>query len=1260
MRSCYAIVTLIVCALMSITYTSLSAKDGDTIYVKTLTFKDTTKRSGTWLFPPKDKYEKVVMLYTLKCDPATTQDRFPCGEWDYLTYTMLRDSTGEFDSTRLQQANYRVRGATPDSFMYRNSFVNMKTRFRTDTAKRTSGMGEFYTVGANTFSNTAILQPNGGRAAFTWTAKEMLDAGMSAGAIHGVKLQTTTAAQNIRLFTIRIGTASGASMPKLLNGQGLTTVVRRDVSFVKGENHVAFTTPFVWDGTSDLLIEMSCFSAPSIVAIQAGSSTNGVSVEKSRKAYEFTAGDALVIQGDIGASIRDEVTVSFWCWGSPNRLPRAHNTFEAYDDRGRRVLNVHLPWDNQTAYWDAGIDPANGAYDRIEKAAPVESTEGRWNHWAFVKSKTGVMRMYCNGVLFHEGNGKARKMAGITKFVFGSGGSGSYEGLLDEMQVWNVALDEATIKQWMHRPISDVHPQYTKLIGYYNGETDTDPTVARDGSISGLNAALFGVPTLQTLRGDKLGYLTEVNTSRPALAFEQGSGIIVSAVRIDNDLESEARRTSVILFNRTVEPRIYKPDAEDHPSVATDTVLVQEAGYFFTYDENGFKVDSTMVPAETTLRKKMSPYFSPVVDYEISRYITPYGIGLDLGPNGFRWEYDVTDFAPLLRGNVTLSAGNQQELIDLTFMFRKGTPPRDVKQIDQVIYERGAYYPDVITNKAIVPVDVTLHPEAKTFRLKAVTSGHEFSNNTNCAEFCQREHFISIDGAERFNWILWKECATNPVYPQGGTWLIDRTGWCPGDMVDLYEWEATPFLQGKKVATIDYGVKKKVAEENWGRWEVSTQLIGYGAPNFNIDASIADVISPNTWEFYSRLNPICGNPVVVLQNTGGADLTSCTIEYGAEGSKASTFEWKGRLKFLEKDTVALPIPEWPSKAGTYQFVVSVNLDADGYSNNNTRRTNFVMPPSYYDDLQIQLRTNRQAEEQYEWTLRRVNDGKIVAEGSNLESEKLFTYDFKLEPGCYDFELINKEDLGLDFWFYRDQLGSGSLLFKSGGQTIKTFEPDFGRRAWTQFVVAPKPTILVSTDTVRFQLAAPGKIENSFVIRSGSSAPLRVDSMAIFSVRKHFAIVSTSMALPATLQHGDSIVVIVAFERPDAGLTSGSIRVYCNDERNLAKQVRLLGNVGTTSVHDDLDVSTVLACDVVPHPITDNGTLRLQVYQSDMLRSTTIAIRDMIGQIVAVLHQGDVVNGEMRVDIPSTVASGSYTISIESDYVRHTIPLVITR
>jgi hypothetical protein len=43
------------------------------------------------------------------------------------------------------------------------------------------------------------------------------------------------------------------------------------------------------------------------------------------------------------------------------------------------------------------------------------------------------------------------------------------------------------------------------------------------------------------------------------------------------------------------------------------------------------------------------PPFEVVNEVEIGRYITPYGIGFDLGPNGFTWIYDVTDYQKYLK-----------------------------------------------------------------------------------------------------------------------------------------------------------------------------------------------------------------------------------------------------------------------------------------------------------------------------------------------------------------------------------------------------------------------------------------------------------------------------------------------------------------------------------------------------------------------------------------------------------------------------------
>lgn len=1243
---------------VALTAHSLNAAEGDTVVVKTLQFKDITKRSGTWLFPPPDRYEKVLMQYTLKCDPATTQDRFNCGEWDYLTYTVLRDSTGEFDSTRLSQVNFRVRGTTPDSFSYRSTFVNRATRFRTFTVQRSGSPGDFFTVGTGGQNSTSIIRPEGGRARYVWTSVELRTAGLAAGTISGIRLTTSAAAPNTSMFTLRMQQKVGATVPKTLGNSEFTTVVRRNISFVSGVNHVPFSTPFAWDGTSDIVIDISCASAPSIVGLEAGSATAGVIDDGTRRAYAFTAGDEMILPSEVGAAISNEITIQFWCWGDAAKMPRAHNTLEAFDARGRRVLNVHAPWDNGTIYWDAGITPADGSVDRIEKGALDNMFEGQWNHWAFVKTKAGIMRIYHNGTLFHEGNGKSRLMNGIERFVIGSGGAASYEGLLDDIQIWNVALDETTIRNWMSRRISDSHPQYAQLIAYYRGEIDSDPSVARDESAGGFNARLLGVPTRERLRLDQLGHLTGASTARPLFSFETGA-VTQTTTRLDVDVVEEPHRTSVIRFNRPVEPRIYVDGAPDHPAVATDTLLVQKSGWLFTYDENGFKVDSVSVATENTLRKVVRPYFNPIVDFEIGRFITPYGIGLDLGPKGFRWEYDVTDFAPLLRNNVTLSAGNQQELIDLTFVFIKGTPARDVKQIDQVYYDRNAQYPAVLAGTSLPPVNIPLNPDARTFRLKAVTSGHDFSNPTNCAEFCPREHFLSIDGTERFKWTLWSECGNNPVFPQGGTWPIDRTGWCPGAPVDIYDFEATSFATGKTSLTIDYGVKKQAPEENWGRWEVSTQLIGYSAPNFAKDGAIADILAPNSWEYYGRTNPICGTPIVVLQNNGSETITECSIEYGIVGGDQKTFAWKGTLGFLGKDTVVLPQPAWPTQGGLHTFSVKVVRTGDEYASNDRRTASFVMPPVYYNDLQVVLRTNKQASEQYEWKLRRTS-GEIIGQGKDLASETTFTYDFDLADGCYDFELINREGLGLDFWFVRAQLGSGSLTFFSGGTAIKTFQPDFGNKAWSQFSVGPKPTITTNVDSLLFQLALPGKIEQQCIVRSLTSAPLRIDSVTAFSARKHFNVVTASMALPALLHPGDSMVVIVAFERADAGTTSGTLRIFSNDERTPTRQVRLIGTVGVTGVDDAVDPNSVVALQVLPHPVTEGAIVKLHVFDASLLDDARIVIRNVIGQTVATLFQGSIVVDQSEYSIPSTLAAGFYVISIESPSVKQSVPLVINR
>ena len=105
---------------------SISSYAQDTISVQTLTFNDITNRRDIYKFPDDTtQFKKILMYYTLKCDAATTQDQYDCGEWDYLTYTTVYDNRGILDSTYNSANSFTVNGSTPDSFALSNSVFNI-------------------------------------------------------------------------------------------------------------------------------------------------------------------------------------------------------------------------------------------------------------------------------------------------------------------------------------------------------------------------------------------------------------------------------------------------------------------------------------------------------------------------------------------------------------------------------------------------------------------------------------------------------------------------------------------------------------------------------------------------------------------------------------------------------------------------------------------------------------------------------------------------------------------------------------------------------------------------------------------------------------------------------------------------------------------------------------------------------------------------------------------------------------------------------
>lgn len=1020
----YTMITRLLQTVLIFLFIPLLSIAQDTTIVQTLDFEDITKRRGWYNFPEEtDGYQKILMYYTLKCDQATTQDNFACGEWDYTTYTNL------YQHENVGSSRYLVNGGYPEVIDYVNNPTYTYYQTEEDYIVYDNVISETdYTVGADVTDiyDTFKAGSKNGKAQYLWLASELTDAGLTAGSIDKLKFDFFSTGElnnlSIRMKNSALTVLAIDSYEK----ENLETVYTADTEIsTTGIYEFNLTTSFEWDGTSNVAIDFCFDNAEATADMQIkGNNTgfnSGVFASENDGKLDFDWGDYVQVPASAFDGIEEQITVSFWSHGDLDALPANTYVFEGLDAENRRVINVHLPWSNSRIYWDAGNSNTSN-YDRIDEAANLSDFAGQWNHWAFTKdTSTGTMQIFLNGILWHSGTGKTRTMDGITQFRIAARGNGEgrYKGAIHEFRVWDVALDEATIQDWMYKDVNALHPAYDNLKVYYQFEED-EGFNASDLSGNDLSGDLIGLPAWAEVEGCELYRNLESTSERPRLIFTQGE--------YESHLESTTITESVL--NAPVSIIEYSTAIDlDNPGITQvplDTIYGWEAGYMYTYDEAGESVDSIFVDYDSQL---LNDYKQET--FQIQNYVTPYGIGLSLGSDGFRWVYDVTDYAPILKGQVEISAGNQQELIDLKFVMIEGTPPREIIDIQSIWL--GDYQHSDIANDVVMPaVELDLHPDAISYRVKTRTSGHWFGGFQNCAEFCPKLHHLKVDDVMQFEWNNWKECADNPVIAQGGTWIYDRAGWCPGTFTDTYDHDITPFVTPGESVSLDYGMQV-TPNGMEGNYRVTMQLVSYGETNFEVDAAISEIISPSDWEFRSKINPICTDPIVEIENTGSSTLTSVLITYNVLGGESMEYEWTGSLEFTEKEQVTLPIPNqgfWDTDAEEDVFEVTVwapngTVPEAEYEGNNYARTTFEKPEVYSGLFMFRMYTNNAG---YENSYTIKNDlGETVMSRDGMSNTTIYEDTVFMEDGCYVLEFLDSGQDGMSFFANND--GNGSIRFK---------------------------------------------------------------------------------------------------------------------------------------------------------------------------------------------------------------------------------------
>lgn len=1077
------------------------AGPGDTTVIRTFRY-DTNMRQGMFNFPSDTTktYEKILMLYSMRCKDGLVSNsqntNQGCGEWDYNCYTYVIDSA-QTDSLRSRHDSHIISNYGGNHFNYTLTPVYLYTRYLQQSVVYDMILSETSaTVGNGTAS---LIHPfntgeHAGRTLYLWTAAELSAAGLSPGNITGMRLDVLFPGSTVA--NLRIGIK--ATTQGILDAYNPETAGFTEVYFLDtpvsgtGLKQFNFYTPFNWDGVSNLLVSFSYtnpdFGTTTQVAGQDAGAVMGLTDFEHDSYLCFNgSAQAIKLNPSFFDAITDKITIAFWCYGDSTKLPANTTFLEGVDQNNQRAVNIHMPWSNSRIYWDCGNDGGN--YDRIDQAATTEEIMGKWNFWVFTKDAiAGTMKIYKNGHLWASETGKTR-LIDIKQWFVGRDASGSlsYWGNMDELSIWNKDLDSAAISMIMNKDITPSHPDYNNLLVYYplnEGSGDT----AQDWGPHAYSSRIIN-PGWRNHRPD--GYFRNFNEEnfRPNTSFVQGAYVM--------SIDSIAVMDSTLMIPSSV----ISFEVSNNNLITLDTIYVWPAAYTYITDPYGVILDSIAIPVHDSIAISQLTYyqFRPM-RVELINFITPYGIALNLnGLIGKTWIFDVTDYATVLRGRkfMAMSDGIYQEDNDITFVYYEGTPPRKVMSL-QSIWPGGSWvspsYNDIYNDNYFEARTLHPYPGAVQFKLRSAISGHGQEG-----EFIPRMHTLTLNDTVKFTYQVWKHCANNPIYPQGGTWVYERAGWCPGAVVDTHEFEITSLLQPGQDFKLDYSLPY-VLNPGSSNYRVNNQLVSYGPASFSTDAMLEYVKQPSDRVEFARFNPLCNQPVVGIKNTGSNVLTSLEIVYGRKGGNLLTYEWTGSLGFLNSAEITLPMPDWNSSSSN-QFIAYVknpNSMVDQYPYNDTVTSKFTVTPAYPNKLMFELKTNNYPWENYCVLLN--SNGDTILYKNALSANTLYRDTLDLPDDCYTFRLFDSGDDGLSFWANTAQ-GSGYMRIKSSVSNViyKTFGSDFGDNIYHQFKVDQSLAIEdVASEELHHLDVYPNPAKElltvSFDIPAGSSALITLTSI----------------------------------------------------------------------------------------------------------------------------------------------------------------------
>ncbi len=454
------------------------------------------------------------------------------------------------------------------------------------------------------------------------------------------------------------------------------------------------------------------------------------------------------------------------------------------------------------------------------------------------------------------------------------------------------------------------------------------------------------------------------------------------------------------------------------------------------------------------------------LNLELARFITPYGFYWNSSMNWKHgWYIDLTDYAYLLHDSLEINykhsgyeANNDRGwTITLDFYCIQGENKLEPIDYNQFYSSKNAAY-----GIASKPFENTIQnmifnkPDSSNLsRIKIIQTGHGMDQQENCAEFCKKTRTVSLNGNVINAKPVWRDnCGFNSLYPQAGTWLYDRAGWCPG----------SPVLDDNiDVSNLkDSGNNLQISMQNYSNtaggeanWVISCYAFHFKDKRLTNDAEIDDVIAPSNHFEYLRLNPTCGEPILRIKNIGKTSISKIDFEYGLINGQKQYISVHANIPAGQKGEVTLEgLKDWTgSKDIFWAKIVKINQEFVSDELGKIIYSEFKNVLTTPEKIIIQLRTNNDPNENSYKVIDR--EGNVIRQKGGFAANTTYRDTVFLRTNmCYQFVFsdegtsgingLNKD--GLNWWANTGD-GTGSLMIRNGNtnQVLKNFDIDFGTK-----------------------------------------------------------------------------------------------------------------------------------------------------------------------------------------------------------------------